>query len=424
MSIKFNSIPTKTLAESITSSATSFRLNNITGWDGDDLVAGDFGTTGYGVFRNATNTAVEFFEFDPSTIASSSITITRRGLYHNAEDLTTEVSANKLSWTKGDTYVDLGTDTPQMLQWMKEYIDTASIAGAVPATDVVQGIALLSTTAATPSAPVVVGDNDPRVPTQDEKDALAGDGGTPSSSNPYMTRTRTMTAGATINGATLPVPVYQNKTDNEFYACDANDTSAMKFIGFAISNGTDGNDVEVQFTGVVHGFSGLNEGEKYYVQDTAGTIGTSIGTYEVLVGVAISTTELLIQKGKRYAAGSADLSAVTATGSEAVTCGFRPSRIKLVARGARGNASIVTTVSHMDMAWVNGTVYAASLCADSSNNEIVTTNARFYSNGAGSAYLTFTITSVTDTGFTITYTESGSFELTDSFYMWEAEGEL
>jgi len=208
VSVKFTSVPTKILADSITSSATAFRLNNITGWDGDDLVAGDFGSTAYGVFRNATNTTIEFFEFDPATIASATITITRRGLAFDAADLTTEVSANKRSWNRGDTFVDLGTDTPQMLQWLKEYIDTASIAGAVPATDAVQGIALLSTAAATPSAPVVVGDNDPRVPTADENNAMAGgdDLGTPSTSNKFMTQTGLQPAVEALYSAiTFPV---------------------------------------------------------------------------------------------------------------------------------------------------------------------------------------------------------------------------
>ena len=102
-------------------------------------------------------------------------------------------------------------------------------------------------------------------------------------------------AGATINGATLPVAVYQNTSDNEFYNCDANDITKLNFVGFAISNSTDGNSIDIQFEGIVKGFTGLSEGVKYYVQDD-GTIGTSIGTYAILVGIAISATELLIQK--------------------------------------------------------------------------------------------------------------------------------
>lgn len=102
-------------------------------------------------------------------------------------------------------------------------------------------------------------------------------------------------AGETINGGTLPVAIYQDTSDNEVYACDGNDTDKLQFFGFAISNSTDGNAIEIQTDGVVDGFSALDEGELYYVQDDK-TIGTSKGTYPVLVGRAISTTEIAIIK--------------------------------------------------------------------------------------------------------------------------------
>ena len=105
----------------------------------------------------------------------------------------------------------------------------------------------------------------------------------------------TLTAGETINGATLPVAVFQDISDNEFYACDGNDTSKLTFTGFAISNGTDGNDLVIQFTNVVGGFTGLSEGARYYVQDDK-TIGISPGTYSILVGIAVSQTEIQILK--------------------------------------------------------------------------------------------------------------------------------
>lgn len=106
-------------------------------------------------------------------------------------------------------------------------------------------------------------------------------------------------AGETINGETLPVPCYQNTSDNEFYKCDANVSTKLEFTGFAISNSTNGNPIDLQFNGIVRGFTGLQEGRKYYVQDTAGTIGTAKGTYEILVGIAVSTTELLILKDEK-----------------------------------------------------------------------------------------------------------------------------
>jgi hypothetical protein len=100
-------------------------------------------------------------------------------------------------------------------------------------------------------------------------------------------------AGETINGATLPVAVYQNTTDNEFYACDGNDGNKSEFTGFAVTNGTDGNALTVQTNGIVSGFTGLTEGAYYFVQDD-GTIGTSVGTVLILVGRALSETQLLI----------------------------------------------------------------------------------------------------------------------------------
>lgn len=258
--------------------------------------------------------------------------------------------------------------------------------------------------------------------TQAEVDAGTATGGTgaalvvtPDTLGNALGNKRSITAGETINGSTTPVPVYQNKTDFEFYACDANDTGKLKFLGFGITNGTDGNSMTVQFSGIVTGFTGLTRGEKYYVQDTTGTIGTSIGTYEVLVGVAISTTELLIQKGQRRAAGSADISATTASGSNAITCGFRPSKIRI-------HAALFdsTNYSTMSAIWVNGSMTGYGLNGGLPN---VTTSARFY-DGGGTSYLDFTITSVTDTGFTITYTETGTFSVTVAAYSWEAEGEL
>ena len=103
------------------------------------------------------------------------------------------------------------------------------------------------------------------------------------------------TAGETINGATTPVAVYMLDADNEWYACDANVQTALDFKGFAITNGTDGNSFVIQTLGVVNGFTGLTAGAKYYVKDDK-TLGTTPGTYEIYVGLAISTTEILIDK--------------------------------------------------------------------------------------------------------------------------------
>lgn len=143
--IKPTSVPTKRLQASISATATSFQLSDILGWNAAALTASDFGTPAYCVFRNANNTQIELMEFDPATIASTSITISKRGLNYTG-DVTTELTARKYAWTKG-TYVELGTHSPQLYQALRDYIDAAAIAGGVPATTTVAGIAKIGTQA-------------------------------------------------------------------------------------------------------------------------------------------------------------------------------------------------------------------------------------------------------------------------------------
>src|SRR3990167_3387685 len=221
--------------------------------------------------------------------AADLISDSRTDINTNFSNLNTDKI--ETSYLDTDTSLAANSDTKIPSQKaVKTYIDTS---GGANASTTVRGIVEEATAA--------------------EVAALSATGATGARlfinpSNPSLGVVKSITAGATINGATLPVPVYQNKTDNEFYACDANDTAAYKFLGFAVTNGTDGASMSVQFVGIVSGFTGLDEGEKYYVSDTVGTIGTTPGTQEILVGVAISATELLIQKGGRGANGAGSFS--------------------------------------------------------------------------------------------------------------------
>lgn len=205
----------------------------------------------------------------------------------------------------------------------KKYVDDVAIAGAAKATEAVYGISKLSTAAVSATEPVVVGDNDTRVPTQDENDALAGNDGTPSSANTFVTEdwlsnnttatptaskipiadgsgslkqwteVKTFTAGEDLTGATTPQAVYYDTADNTVKVCDGNDTAKLNFLGFAIESVSSTESVKVQVSGIVNGFTSLVEGSYYYVQDDK-TIGIDIGTTSILVGIAISETELLI----------------------------------------------------------------------------------------------------------------------------------
>lgn len=201
MSLNFNSIPTKKLAQNLSASGMTMVLNNIEGWDGVNLTASDFGTVGYGVFRNSTGTVMELFSWDPATIASGSITILKRGLKFTG-DLTTEVTANKLLFVKGDTFVDLCSDTPQLFQWLKEYIDGIAIAGSPNISTTTKGIAEEATTAeidagtatGATGAELMVNPSllaasiyNTRLPTANQKAGLVGlSGTTPSATNPLI----------------------------------------------------------------------------------------------------------------------------------------------------------------------------------------------------------------------------------------------
>jgi len=140
MSLLFASIPPKRLAFAITSASSTFILNNIKSFDGEnDVAPSDLGTQHYVCFRNDTGTIAEFMEIDPATlIAGGPITIVRRGLnfYGNR---TLETTALKLDFP-ANTICMLGTDVPQIFQYLKEYIDAAAIAGAVPASTTAAGI--------------------------------------------------------------------------------------------------------------------------------------------------------------------------------------------------------------------------------------------------------------------------------------------
>lgn len=99
-----------------------------------------------------------------------------------------------------------------------------------------------------------------------------------------------------IDASSVPKALYIS--DNGWVGiCDGDDVNKIDFIGFAVlgQNVGSGEFIEVMLgQGVlVKGFTSLTRGSKYYVQDDK-TLGTSPGTYEILIGIAISATALII----------------------------------------------------------------------------------------------------------------------------------
>ena len=218
------------------------------------------------------------------------------------------------------------------------YVNAVAVAGAPDATTTVKGIAEEATqteidndTAAGSAARLFVNPSTlatskygTRLPSADQKAALAGTSGTPSATNKYITAedaattptaseipradsngritswergfVLSFTSGEAMTGATTPRPVFLKKSDGKIYLSDANDIDRLDFIGFAVSTTTGADQsVSVQIGGVVRGLSGLTAGTNYWVQNN-NDIASASGTYPIYVGRAVSTTELLIIK--------------------------------------------------------------------------------------------------------------------------------
>ena len=263
--LKPTSVPSKRLAETISGSASSFKLNNIEGWDGVDLTSADFGTVAYAVFRNSAGTLMEIMEFDPSTIASASITINKRGLKFTG-DLTTEVAGNKLTWVRGDTIVELGSHPPQLLNSYVDLYNEQTLTGAktVPAPTASGHIANKAYVDAAALGSATV-----------DKLIVAA------------------TAGATIAAGNL---VYFDYTDNEWKLTDADTLATLQnvLLGIAQGAGTDGSPISggVLLQGLDTNQTGMTQGDLMYASNTAGGIASSAGTTTKVVGVARSTTDL------------------------------------------------------------------------------------------------------------------------------------
>lgn len=186
-----SSIPTKRLSAPIQSTDMSITLNSYTSWNGTALTAADFSTTGRGVFRSTDGKTVEFFTFDPTTIAGP-VTILARGLDYKGG--TTDGVGTKYPWSAYSTLVELGSNPPAMEEDYVDKISNETIAGvktfssspvvptggtgtqAANATDIANAVIGASGTAtasvfgtvktsvapASIGNPVVVGQNDPQ----------------------------------------------------------------------------------------------------------------------------------------------------------------------------------------------------------------------------------------------------------------------
>ncbi len=94
------------------------------------------------------------------------------------------------------------------------------------------------------------------------------------------------TLGACVKASSALSSSYSTPTSDNF--------RSTAFIGFAYNTASAGNPCTVVVSGTAPGLSGLTPFANYYLNDTAGTIGTTAGTITRKAGIATSTTMLTI----------------------------------------------------------------------------------------------------------------------------------
>jgi hypothetical protein len=163
---------------------TSITLTSFTSIDGDLLTMADFGNIGYGTIEPNNGVYEEQISFTGVTQNgddSCTLTGVKNVLFVTPY---TQSSGTKKSHIGGAKFVV--SNTSAMYQTLVDYIDGIAIAGSPVASTTTLGISEISVTPVDIGTPIVVGINDPILPTSDEKAAMAGTG-TPSASNKFAT---------------------------------------------------------------------------------------------------------------------------------------------------------------------------------------------------------------------------------------------
>lgn len=271
------SVPTKRLAAAILSTDVSFTLSNILTWKGlvdgtTTLTSADFGTRAFGCFRSPNNQQMELFEFDPTTIASASITILARGLSYSGG--TTDAASTKYNWPANSTLVELGAHVPQLFE---QYIDKTG-------DETIAGIKTFS------SFPQKSGTTTPTIAGELATKAYVDATATGSAITNQLLIAGT--AGETLVAGNL---VYFKESDQRWWKTDADAFATTDKIKLGIAQGgaTAGVAVNILLSGQDSNQTGLTAGSKYYVGNTAGGISTSPGTLQRFIGWAFSTTSLI-----------------------------------------------------------------------------------------------------------------------------------
>ncbi len=211
MSLKYAQCPIFYLAGSgALIGATSIVVTSFTDIYGNVLTMADFGSKGYGTHEPDTTNAEGIIFTGVTANANGTYTLTgvstilakspyteTSGLIRNHAGGTKFVITDNVAFW--NTFGNKLNDETLTGRWgtgvapssgndlvNKTYADGLAIAGAPDASTLTKGISKLSTAPVSSTNPIVVGDNDTRVPTASQAAALAGTG-TPSGANKFVT---------------------------------------------------------------------------------------------------------------------------------------------------------------------------------------------------------------------------------------------
>lgn len=365
---KYASVPPKELEVDLASNGTTLIVSDNLDWGGNALTTASF-PGDYIPFTliNDKRTLIEFGLLDAttiSTIATTGATIYKRGLAYYSTGVTatdqTEVTANKLDWTSGQTKVLIGTNPPYLYGTFLNRFNDETITGKF--TFPVANWPRMSSAGTSPV-------NDYDFATKEYADSLTMGGAV--SKNAEIVNGN---AGETVAAGDW---VYLDPSDQEWKKADASvtGTSEQIKIGVAQGAGTDGNSIAggVLISGLDENQSGLTAGTQY-LSDTAGAISNSAGTVERAVGIAISATQIIVDPYFHHTIKEIDkdkLEAITASAAElnqldgaTITATQLNETAAIVAAtditGAEleelSNGSTTTLHNHAQKSWVSGVV--------------------------------------------------------------------
>lgn len=168
---------------------TTLTLQSMLGIDGVAITTTDIGTGGFGTIEPGNGSQEEAIKFTGIT-QNSNGTATLTGVSTVLFKSPYTATSGLAKTHAGATTFILSNDAA-FYGAILDYVDNSLMASGIPMTTTAQGIAKISVAPTSAINPIVVGDNDPRVPTQSEKNYLSSAYITPV---PYAVATGTSSA--------------------------------------------------------------------------------------------------------------------------------------------------------------------------------------------------------------------------------------